>query len=92
MSRMTTLSKYAAGLGVAGLIAAGSVAPAAAQAVVMERPYHGMHHTWSPFAGYGYAGAYDGRVAAPFSVQTPTECWTDEGYGRIASCDQGSVR
>jgi hypothetical protein len=84
---MNTLMKRVAMLGVAGLMTAGAVAPSLAQTVIHEGPYVGARtYGWSyqqPMGGY----AYTGRVAAPFSVQQPTECWTDEGYGRIASCD-----
>jgi hypothetical protein len=86
---MNTLTKRIAMLGVAGLMTAGAAAPSLAQTVI-ESPSYGTrtYHSYSvqqPMSGY----AYSGRVAAPFAVQQPTECWTDEGYGRIASCDGG---
>ena len=90
---MNTLMKRVAMLGVAGLVTAGAVAPTLAQTVVHEGPYVGArtYHGFSyqqPMSGY----AYTGRIAAPFAIQQPTECWTDEGYGRVTSCDAGSAR
>jgi len=87
---MNTMMKRVAMLGVAGLMTAGAVAPSLAQTVITE-PYYGTrtyHSLEAPIGGY----AYTGRVAAPFSVQQPTECWTDEGYGRVTGCDAGSAR
>lgn len=83
MSGMT-LSKHIAALGVAGLVAAGTVAPAVAQTyVVPERPYV---HSWSAPA---YGPVYGGYAYAPQwnSGLSGTECWTDEGYGRRTQCD-----
>ncbi len=87
---MNTLMKRVAMLGVAGLMTAGAVAPSLAQTVIHEGPYVGArtYHSWSyqqpsPYGGY----AYSGQVVAPFAMQQPSQCWTDEGYGRFTSCD-----
>jgi hypothetical protein len=99
---MNTLMKRVAMLGVAGLMTAGAAAPSLAQTVgayVHTGPMYG--HTYSGYAapagGYAYADpmsgyAYTGRVAVPYSVQQPSQCWTDEGYGRIMPCDTGSAQ
>jgi hypothetical protein len=91
MSGMTNLSKGVAALGIAGLVAAGTVAPAVAQTyvapeqtyVVPERSYV---QSWDAPAYSGYA--YSGRVMPQWnSGLSGTECWTDEGYGRRTQCD-----
>lgn len=84
MTRMShTLLKRAAMLGVAGVITAGAVAPSLAQTVVVpERPYYGAER---PYYGANDPTTRRGSILN----QSPTECWTDEGYGRTTACDAG---
>jgi len=83
---MRSISSRAAMLGIAGLIAVSTMAPAsaatkhrhaapapsAASADVQGLP---IRPDWSAIP----AGAY----------QQPNGCYTDEGYGRYTSCEQG---
>jgi hypothetical protein len=64
-------------LAVAGLLAAAAVAPAAAATK------HKRHvRTEAP--------ATQRVEPAPAPIfQTPNACWSDEGYGRFSSCDEG---
>jgi hypothetical protein len=74
-------------LTLAGLIAASALTPALAA----------THHKRAPAApvesGYSDQAFINSPVAAhpglpPVVNQQPNACFTDEGYGRYASCDQ----
>jgi hypothetical protein len=67
-------------LAVAGLIAAAAVMPASAATK------HKRHaRTEAPAAQ-----RVDPLDTAPPAVyQIPNACWSDEGYGRYSSCDEG---
>jgi hypothetical protein len=84
MSGMMNFSTRVAALGIAGLVAAGTVAPAVAQTYVV--PEQSYVHSWNApvYGGYAYSGRVMPQWNSPFSG---TECWTDEGYGRRTQCD-----
>ena len=67
-------------LAVAGLIAASALAPASAA------PKHKRHaRTEAPAA----QRVEPVDAVPPAVFQTPNACWSDEGYGRFSSCDEG---
>ena len=66
-------------LAVAGLITAAALAPASAA------PKHKRHLRAEAPA----AQRIEPVEAAPPVYQMPNGCWSDEGYGRFSSCDEG---
>jgi len=67
-------------LAAAGLITAAALTPASAA------PKHKRHvRTEAPAA----QRIEPVEAAAPPVYQTPNACWSDEGYGRFSSCDEG---
>lgn len=94
MTIARAFSKLGVFIAAAGFVAVASGGSASAQMVRFDPAYE---ITPGPYFHRDVLGAYgwddyapvpgSGLVAAPFRVQTPTQCWTDEGYGRIASCD-----
>ena len=67
-------------LAVAGLIAASALAPASA-----ATKHKRQARTEAPVA----QRVEPVEAAAPPVYQTPNACWSDEGYGRFSSCDEG---
>ncbi|HKS65310.1 MAG TPA: hypothetical protein VJT13_26640 [Xanthobacteraceae bacterium] len=67
-------------LAVAGLITAAALAPASAA------PKHKRHLRTEAPAAQRIDPAE--AIARPV-YQTPNACWSDEGYGRFSSCDEG---
>ncbi len=67
-------------LAVAGFVAVAAIAPASAA------PKHKRHvRAEAPVAQR--VDPVD--TVAPPIFQTPNACWSDEGYGRFSSCDEG---
>jgi hypothetical protein len=67
-------------MAVAGLIAAAAVAPASA-----ATKHKRQARTDAPVS----QRVLPMDAAAPPIYQTPNACWSDEGYGRFSSCDEG---
>ncbi len=67
-------------LAVAGLIAASSLTAASAA------PKHKRHARAEAPAAQRVEPV---EATAPPIFQTPNACWSDEGYGRFSSCDEG---
>ena len=67
-------------LAVAGLIAAAALAPASAATK------HKRHARTEAPAAQRCRTRW--RLLSPV-YQTPNACWSDEGYGRFSSCDEG---
>ena len=67
-------------LAVAGFVAVAAVAPTSAA------PKHKRHaRAEGPAATQRVAPA----EVVPPTYQAPNACWSDEGYGRFSSCDEG---
>ena len=66
-------------LAVAGFVAVAAIAPASAA------PKHKRHVRAEAAA----TQRVEPSEVAPPVYQTPNACWSDEGYGRFSSCDEG---
>jgi hypothetical protein len=73
---------------VGAAVLAGIASPALAQTHMRHRAYHAAQYGYGdPNLESSYVAAHPG---APTSVNNqPGACFTDEGYGRFASCDGG---
>ena len=85
---MRSISFRAALLGIAGLIAASAIAPASAAT---------KHRHAAPAPAQSSADVVGLSIRPDWSpvpsavYQQPNSCYTDEGYGRYTSCEQGGV-
>ena len=82
---MRSILSRIVGAAIAGIIAASMIAPATAAVRHKRAPVQTessadvtglpIHPAWSPVPSAVY--------------QAPNQCFTDEGYGRYTSCEQG---
>jgi hypothetical protein len=94
---MTSIMKHAIALTLAAAAVTSAVTPCFVQTARAQREVtQGVEYSTAQGAVYGaYPQQYSGKRRVnsdgfniPAAVQnTPSQCWTDDGYGRWSSCD-----
>jgi hypothetical protein len=102
---MNTITKRTIALTLAAAAGLASITPSLAREVrgvgpqvYMEGPagtgayaYGGQNHLRRGYDAYGAQYRYGSEgFANPSFLNSPTQCWTDDGYGRRATCDGGT--
>lgn len=83
---MRSITTRIAVLGIAGVIAAGAIAPASAAARAKRAPAPAQ----SEFIDQSTQVSARPQVYGPQGIwRSQNDCVSDEGYGRYSSCDQG---
>ena len=76
-----------AAAGVAGIVSASMIAPATAATRHKRAPAPAQSETSADVTGLPIRPAWSPVPNAVY--QAPNRCFTDEGYGRYTSCEQG---